>query len=115
MKQNSRACIAYIAACLNGASGSYVYDFFQSKYISIGGVVNSTNVNIYDYERGCYISGPPRNLYDYGNGAHIQLIMNGPQFRGYDYDTGNHYSGDISGNSISIYDYENSTYFDYRI
>ena len=115
MKSNSRACIAYIAACLNGSSGSHVYDYSQSKFISISGTVNSSSVNVYDYDRGCFISGSPRSLYDYGNGAHIQLAMNGTQFNGYDYDTGNHYSGTINGNSVSIYDYENSSNFNYSV
>ena len=115
MKSNTRACIAYIAACLNGESSSHVYDHSRSKFINVSGNVSSANVNIYDYERGCYISGSPGSLYDYGNGAHIQLTVNGSQFTGYDYDSGNHFSGSVNGSSVNIYDYEKSAYFNYSV
>jgi len=115
MNQNTRACVAYIAASLNGASGSAVYDYSQSKHISISGSADTNNVNIYDYDRGCHVSGEPSNLYDYGNSAHIQLNMNGTQFDGYDYHTSSHFSGDVNGNSVSIYDHETSSHYNYSI
>ena len=55
------------------------------------------------------------SVYDYGNGAHIQLNMNGSQFSGYDYDSGNHYSGTVNGSSVSIYDYETSQHYSYSV
>jgi hypothetical protein len=102
---NTRACVAYIVAGLSGARGSSVYDFSQSKHISISGSVDSSSVDIYDYERSCHVSGSPDNLYDYGNSAHIQLTVEGSQFNGYDYASSKHFSGNVNGNSISVYDY----------
>lgn len=115
MNSNTRSCIAFIAACLSGANGSSIYDYSQSKHISISGNVDKNNVNIYDYERGCHVTGVPGNLYDYGNGAHVQLNMNGSQFSGFDYHTSSHFSGSINGNSVSFYDHETSSHYNYGI
>ena len=112
---NSRACVAYIAASLCGARGSSVYDYSQSKHISISGSSGPSRVNIYDYDRGCHVSGSPENLYDYGTGAHIQLTMNGSQFSGYDYHTGSHFSGNVNSNAVSIYDYQTSSHYNYSV
>ena len=115
MKPNTRACIAYITASLHGANGSSVYDYSQSKHINISGDVGDQNVNVYDHDRGCHVSGSPDNLYDYGNSAHIQLNVDGSQFSGYDYHTSSHYSGDVNGSSVSIYDHETSTHYNYSV
>ncbi len=115
MNSNSRACVAYIAANLCGANASSVYDYSRSKTISISGSVDSNNVHIYDYDRGCHVSGSPNNLYDYGNKRYITLTMHNSKFSGYDYHTRSHYSGRVNGNSVSIYDYETSSYYSYRV
>ena len=115
MNSNSRACIAYVAASLCGAHASYVYDYSQSKYINMSGSVDSNNVHIYDYDRGCYVSGSLNNLYDYGNRAYIELSMRKFQFSGYDYHTGSYFSGEVKGNSVSVYDYETSSYYNYSV
>ena len=116
MNANTRACVAYIAAglCVS-RNPSAVYDYSQSKHVSIGGTVNGGNVNIYDHERMCHVSGSGSSLYDYGNSAHIQLNMNGSQFSGYDYSSSSYFSGSVRGSSISIYDYESSSYYNYSV
>ena len=113
MKAGTRASIAYIAAKLSGSNSSHVYDYSNSKFLNFSGSANSSSVNVYDFDRSCYITGSPTSLFDYGNSAHIQLSMNGNKFTGYDYDSGNHFSGTIRGNSINLYDYETSSFYDY--
>jgi hypothetical protein len=115
VNSNPRACIAFIAAGLSGTKGSSVYDYSQSKHINISGSVNPNNINIYDHDRSCHLSGSPNSLYDYGNSAHIQLNLKGSQFTGYDYHTGNHFSGNINGRSVSIYDYQTSSHYNYSV
>ena len=62
MKPNLRAGIAFIAGCLiSKKQSSSVYDYSQSKHISISGDVQLGNVNIYDYDQGCHISGNGNN------------------------------------------------------
>jgi hypothetical protein len=63
---NARACVAYIAASIiNGRKGNSIYDYAQSKYISIGGTVTPERANIFDYNRGCHFGGTLPNLFDY--------------------------------------------------
>jgi len=114
MNDSTRACIALVAVGLiSGKKASSVYDYTQSKHISISGNVDGNSVSIYDYDRGCHVSGNPSNLYDYGNNAHIQLRINGNQISGYDYASGSHFSGSVHGGSVTIYDYETSAHHNY--
>jgi hypothetical protein len=115
MKSNPRACIAYIAASLSGVVASSVFDYSQSKHISIGGTIDSSRANIYDYDRNCHIQGSINSLYDFGNNAHIQLTVNGTQFKGFDFHTNSHFSGTVTGRSVSIFDYETSSHYNYSI
>lgn len=116
MHPNTRACVAFVAAKLiSGGGSSSVYDYSQSKHVSIGGSVTRSGVSIYDYERRCHFGGSPSSLYDYGRRAHISLNINGRQFTGYDYGDGHHFSGTVNGNSVSIYDYGKSSHFSYSV
>lgn len=120
MKPNPRACIAYIAGCLiANKKSSHVYDYFQSKYISIGGDIDRQTVNVFDYEQGCYLSGEGNDgrysLFHYGDGNYIDLEIMGNNFEGYDYETGSHYSGEVNGDSISLFDFGESSYFNYSL
>ncbi|ANC77389.1 hypothetical protein ABE65_011485 [Fictibacillus phosphorivorans] len=118
MKKETRASVAYIALRLaTGLKKSSVYDYSEGEYITIDGKVSVDNVDVYDYEIGCHVSGRSRNgqfdLYHYGNGNSIELKMKDNKFEGYDYDVSNHFSGTVSGKSLSLYDYEHSKYYDY--
>lgn len=116
MNNNTRACIALIAVGLiSGKKSSSVYDYSQSKHISISGNVDGNNVNIYDHDRSCHVTGTPGNLYDHGNSAHIQLKINGNQISGYDYDSSSHFSGSVNGNSVTVYDHETSSHHNYTV
>lgn len=116
MNPNTRACVAYVAGKTSTGSGSsHVYDYSQSRHVSVSGSVTGRCVSVYDYDRGCHFSGTLPQLYDYGTGAHVSIEMNGNQFTGYDYGAGHHFSGSVSGSSISIYDYGESQYFNYSL
>ena len=96
MKPNSRACIAYIAGCLIvKKKSSAVYDYYQSKYISISGNMDRKTVDVFDYDQGCYLSGEGNNgsysLFHYGDGNYIDLEISGNNFEGYDYETKSHH------------------------
>jgi hypothetical protein len=116
VNQSTRACVAYVAGRLiSGSVSSYIYDYSQSRHISIGGSVSGSAVNVYDYDRGCHFAGSPGNLYDYGRSTHVSLNIDGSQFSGYDYGDSCHYSGTVNGNSISIYDHGESQHFSYSL
>jgi hypothetical protein len=116
MNPATRACVAYVAGrAISASGGSHIYDYSQSRRISIGGSVNGPIVNVYDYDRGCHFSGTLPQLYDYGMSAHVSIEINGTQFKGYDYGAGHHFSGTVNGSSISIYDYGESRHFKYSL
>ena len=116
MEDSIRACIALIAAGVvkNRLSDS-VYDYAQSKHVSISGRISGKNVEVYDYDRKCHVSGTLPDLYDYGRKRHVSLEMKDNKFSGYDYGQGKHFEGSVSGNSISIYDYGCSSYYSYSV
>lgn len=116
MNPGTRACVAYVAGrVISGSGGSHVYDYSQSKHISIGGSINGNSVGVYDYDRGCHFSGTLPQLYDYGTSAHVSIQVNGTQLTGYDYGSGHHFSGTVNGSSISIYDHGESQHFSYSL
>lgn len=115
MHPNTRALVAAVAARLVAGGGNVgaVYDYSQSRYVQASGSANSGDVSLYDYDRGCHLSGSGSSLYDYGRGCHVSLQVAGTNFSGYDYGDGHHFSGTVSGNLISIYDHGESSYFNY--
>lgn len=116
MNQNTRACIAYIAAKLiSGAGGATVYDHSQSKYINISGTVSGSRINIYDHERKSHVRGTIASFYDGGIGAHMLINIDGKRFNGRIHDSNCRYSGTVNGKSVTFYDYEESRHFNYTV
>lgn len=116
MNANARGCVAYVVGrAIGGRGDACVYDYDQSAYLTIRGSVEGNQVNIYDYDRGCYLSGTFGNLYDYGRSAYISLEVNGNGFSGYDHAEGHHFSGTVNGGVISLYDFGLSRRFGYSM
>ena len=106
--------MAYIASVMCGLSKvTSFYDHAQSKNLNVSGTVTAGEIDVYDFDRSCRVSGSLDNLYDYGNGAHIHLAINGDKFSGYDYASKFHYTGAVEGGLVSVYDYETSKYYRY--
>ena len=116
MNNGTRACIAFIAGrIISSKIASHIYDYLKSRYINISGSVTNKNVNIYDYDRGCYFSGSIPSLFDYGTSSYVELKINGNKFSGFDYNDGHYFSGSVNGNSITLYDYGESKHFSFSI
>lgn len=116
MNKNTRACIAYVAnALINGRTGTAVYDFSQSKHITIQGSVKESRVQVYDFDRGCHFQGTATKLYDYGRNAHVTLSISGNTFKGFDYGDGHHFTGSVSGRNVTFYDHGESQHFQYQV
>lgn len=122
MNQNARAAIAYIAASIiTDKQLNSVYDCSDSKYYTFSGTIKANQeVNIFDNEGKCNISGQYNGtkyvLFHYGNNHYIDLIIDGDRFTGFDYDRKYHFSGNVENRStIILNDYEHSKYFSYNI
>ncbi len=119
MKNEKRACIAYMCGTIVNALSKYssVYDFTNRKYCNYhrlpSGVENG--ILVYDYERGGYVEGVLPNLYDYISKTYIQIRVDGERIQGYDNESVAYYIVEVIGNDVRIYDYEKSTYFLYRV
>lgn len=57
MNDSTRACVAFIIGASTKSNINSVYDYSQSKHISISGTVNEKVVNVYDHDRGCHVTG----------------------------------------------------------
>lgn len=116
MNPGTRACVAYVAGrAVSGSSGLHVYDYSQSKYISVGGTVNGREVSVYDYVRKCHFSGTLPQLFDYGSRGHVSIEIIGNQFSGFDYAAKHHFSGTVNGTSVTLFDYGDAKHFSYGL
>lgn len=116
MNKNTRACIAFIVAmAANGGSPTAVFDYSESRSVTISGKVSGTKVEVYDHERACTVTGMLPALYDNGLKAPISLTIEGTRFHGTDYADESAYTGNISGKTISIYDFGAAANFQYRV
>lgn len=114
MKSGLRRSIAYIAQrVVNGVDLSAIYDYEGGSYYQFSGDVSTASVNVYDYERGCFIGGDLPSLYDYGDGSFIEFKLNGQRADGYDYGSGSFYEATVSGRDVSVYDYGQGSFFNY--
>ena len=116
MIPNLRACLANVAARLNGEHvNGAVYDHTQGKLIPLSGSVGPGAVNVFDHDRRAHVTGSATNLYDHGTGRHVSLVMNGATFTGFDHFSGLHYSGRINGSAVTIFDYESGRHHQFTI
>jgi hypothetical protein len=111
-----RRAIAYIAGrIITGSAAGSVFDYDEGRHVMFSGDVSKENVNVYDYDAACFITGPPTSLFHYGDSQHIQLGGESGQFRGFDYASGAHFSGTVSGTSVALFDYEDGAHHNYSI
>jgi hypothetical protein len=104
-----RAVVAYVASRLiSGAESSFVFDFSARGHRSMGGTVNESCVNVYDFSENCQITGHMSNgsfqLFHLGERVHLSLEILGERFRGHDHCTGRHFSGETRGPRVSMKD-----------
>ena len=117
MEANKRACFALVAATLvNRQQYNGVYDFHQSRHISVStSNADTSTPNFYDHNRGAYVSGNSQSMYDYATSAHVSINMNGNIVDCYDYESSTYISFTVNGTSVGAYDYETGSHYNYNV
>ena len=119
MDNQQRATVAFMCGNLSQKSGchySRIYDYSAHIYVSFNYVNNGGNISVYDYRRGCYLSGRMPSFYDYGLSSYISLTkINNNTYNLYDYHTGSYITVSCQSHLISIYDYSIGQTFRYQI
>lgn len=119
MDNSQRATVAFLCGCLSNQSGRQfngVFDYSQGNYIACNYVNSSGSISVFDYQRGCYLSGRFPSFFDYGVSQYLSFTkLNNNSFSVFDYNTGNYITANCNGHSINIYDYSISQFFYYQV
>ena len=117
MESGKRACFALIAATIvNKRRYNCVYDFQKSKYVNVSSSgLNSNYMSFFDYNRGGYVSGNDRNMYDYPSSAYVSMNVHNNLVSCFDYESSSYVNFVVSSNGISAYDYQTSKYYNYSV
>lgn len=120
MTDELRAAIVFIAGNKDKSDNRNLYtrlfDHKRTKFIAYN-LQKSPNgsINMYDYDRGTYLNGIERYIYDFETKTSINMNYLGNQFTGTDMNSGECFQGSINGNSIYIYDNKCNEYYNYTI
>ncbi|MDQ3798000.1 MAG: hypothetical protein M3384_00985 [Acidobacteriota bacterium] len=130
LKQETRACIAYIVGRLIfGSEASSIYDYSQSKQISFSGHVTSAGVDVTmefpESSDGWRVTSENSSnrgnslylyLYNHPTMKHIELFVhNNGHFSGYDLDPQRSFEGFANGNNIFLKDFDFPDQYTYSI
>lgn len=120
MEPGLRASIAYVAGRLvAGRDAAGVYDYGRSRFVSLRGLLDEREINVYDQERGCFLHGNVHgsrySLFHHGEGHHVDLELDRDVFRGYDHRSACFFEGRVHARSIVLFDTEENGYFEYSI
>ena len=119
MQSNQRATVAFLCGCINNQGAhrfTGIYDYSTSTNIACNYVKNGGNISVYDYRRGCYLSGNFPSFYDYGLSSYISITKTGSNaFSIYDYNSGNYAMITCNFPKVALYDYSEGRTYSYQI
>lgn len=123
MDSSQRASIAFLCGCIHNENSksknqnySSIFDFSTDRNITFSVTSHSSYINIFDYDRSCYISGRYPTFFDYGVSQYFTINrINDNTYSIFDYKTNSYLTVTCSSHSITIFDYEVSNYFTYKI
>jgi len=115
-----RACVAYAAGRgISGKEFSGLFDYSQSRHITMRGSITVDHIDIYDEAEKCHLEGDSTgsqySLYYNGNPQPVTLQIRGNNFRGCDQGSSFGFSGRVQSDSINMYDCENGLSFRFRM
>jgi hypothetical protein len=120
VNENVRACIAYAAGRgISGRQFTGIFDYSQSKQITMDGSVTADHIDIYDEAQHRHFSGDRDgarySLHYDGDSEPVTLELRDNCFRGCDHGTSCHFSGKVQPGSVNLYDCENGLSFRFGI
>ena len=117
MESEKRTCFALIAATIvNKRRYNCVYDFQKGKYVNVSSSgLNSSYMSFFDYNRGGYVSGNERNMYDYPTSAYVSISVHNNSVSCFDYESSSYVDFVVSSNGISAFDYQLSRNYSYSV
>jgi hypothetical protein len=81
--------------------------------------VDATRVNVYDYDRKCFLAGERHEgaltLYDYGRRHRVSIRLSGDLVTGFDHATGTHFHGKAYAAAVQLFDAETGKFHAYSL
>jgi hypothetical protein len=121
MDPKKRRMVAYIAGrlILNKESTA-VYDHATKKWFNAAGACKRDKIEVFDYERQCYMVGVIQNgrmsIFDNGSQKFVELkLKGGKKFEGFDYESGKHFGGEADPKAVALYDFQDKKYYHYVV
>lgn len=117
MKNDKRACFALVVATIiNKHRYNGVYDMSLGTFASISSSgTNDNYLSFFDYNRGGYVSGNKRGLYDFPTSSHVTLTINNNNVSCFDLESGNSVSYTVNGGSVLAFDSQTGKYYNYNV
>ena len=117
MESGKRACFALIAATIvNKRRYNCVCDFQKNEYVNVSSSgLNSNYMSFFDYNRGGYVSGNDRNMYDYPTSAYVSMKVQNNSVSCFDYESCSYVEFKVNSNGISAFDHQTSRNYNYSV
>lgn len=117
MESGKRACFALIAATIvNKRRYNSVFDFQKSEYLNVSSSgLNSNYMSFFDYNRGGYVSGNDRSMYDYPTSSYVSMKVQNNLVSCFDDESCSSVEFTVSSNGISAFDHQTSMNYNYSV
>ncbi|NAW60104.1 MULTISPECIES: hypothetical protein [unclassified Vibrio] len=117
MRENLRACLAFIAYTALGGHANYIMDMASKKKFDIKGTVGKNNISVYYEELRCSVTGTRNRLYDHCGAHEVEFYQYDQDFFGLDKSNRGFFEGHVNVESgiIDFYDSFAGGSFKYKV
>jgi hypothetical protein len=119
MRKEIKRAVAFVLKCIyvrrENVRASGLFDENNFEFVNVNGLVNDTQISIFDYQTGQRIVGEISNdiisIYLYGIKQLIKIQLANDSFVGYDSNNNELFFGELTDHRISISDNREISYF----